>query len=62
MDVRHPAGDRRDQEWRQRFQRVESERERDRAIYEQERRSHELQEYRRDRIEQEQRLDHPRAS
>lgn len=52
MDVRQLL-ERKDQEWQTRFQGMEQERERDQAIFEQEKRFHELQDYRRDRIEQE---------
>jgi hypothetical protein len=52
MDVRTLI-ERRDQEWQTRFSEMEQERERDRAIFEQERRFTQLQDYRRDRIEQE---------
>lgn len=53
LDVRQLL-DKRDQEWSQRFVEMQSERERDLAIFEQERRFSQLQDYRRDRIEQEQ--------
>lgn len=52
MDVRQLL-ERRDAEWQQRFASMEEERERDRAIFDQERRFTALQEYRRNRIEQE---------
>jgi len=52
MDVRQLL-ERRDAEWGQRFQELESARERDQAIWDQERRFNEVQLYRRDRIEQE---------
>jgi hypothetical protein len=52
MDVRQLL-ERKDQEWKAEFQRLEGERERDRAIFEQERRYTQLQEYQRNRIEQE---------
>jgi hypothetical protein len=55
MDVRQLL-DRRDQEWQSRFQSLEEERQRDRAIFEREREFQQLQDYRRDRIEQEQEL------
>ncbi len=45
---------RRDQEWSERFDSLERQREQDRAIYEQERRLAELESYRTQRIEQEQ--------
>jgi hypothetical protein len=53
LDVRQLM-ERRDQEWTQRFDAMQAERDRDLAIFEQERRFTQLQEYRRDRIEQEQ--------
>lgn len=46
--------ERRDQEWTQRFNALEQQREQDRAVYEQERRLAELEAYRMQRIEQEQ--------
>ncbi len=46
--------ERRDQEWSQRFESLERQREQDRAVYEQERRLAELESYRTQRIEQEQ--------
>ena len=52
MDVRQLL-DQRDQEWRQRFTEMESQRERDQAIFERERAWSQLQDYRRARIEQE---------
>ena len=52
LDVRQLL-EKRDQEWQQRFTSLEQQRERDQAIFEQERRFNLLQEYRRDRIEQE---------
>lgn len=52
MDVRQVL-ERRDQEWNARFQQQEEERQRDQAIFEQERRYQVLAEYRRARIEQE---------
>jgi hypothetical protein len=45
--------DRRDAEWQQRFHDMEEERDRERAVLEQERRYNAVQEYRRNRIEQE---------
>lgn len=44
--------DRRDQEWRERFSSLEQERERDKAVFEQERRLQGIDEYRRNRLEQ----------
>lgn len=52
MDVRQLL-EQRDNEWRQRFAEMETQRERDQAIFERERSWGQLQDYRRDRIEQE---------
>lgn len=53
LDVRQLV-EKRDQEWSSRFAEMETQRERDQAIFEQERQFSQLQEYRRDRLEQEQ--------
>ena len=53
MDVRQLL-EKKDQEWNTRLAEIETQRERDLAIFEQERQYTQLQDYRRDRIEQEQ--------
>ena len=52
MDVRQLL-EKRDSEWQQRWTELEQARERDHAIFEQERRWNQLQEYKRNRVEQE---------